>query len=202
MFRTEMNSNTIHGIVDPMLLDAALGWYSNVFDLSRFMSALLGYTPRKLLSTPMVEMMFRRPSRPEPEYKESWRGIGFHVRQDGAFWMDSDIHDNDVIMYHKGPWGVPVHANPSETLKDDITVIALTTDNRYKKLKSTMARVVEMVADWPANMPDVSIEEELADLEIGSRIVRYQLSENHLQAYVNALRSASYAPTWIHGYVK
>ncbi len=48
--------------------------------------------------------MFRKPSTPPPEYDDSWRGIGFHVRQDGAFWMDSDIHDNDVIMYHKASY--------------------------------------------------------------------------------------------------
>ena len=54
-FRTvEMNSNMIHSVIDPMLLDSALGWYSNVFDLSRFMTCLMGYSQRQLLTPPMV----------------------------------------------------------------------------------------------------------------------------------------------------
>ena len=199
-FRSEMDSNLVHSVVEPVLLDSAMGWYSNVYDMSRFMSCLLGYAPRQLLSSAMVEFMFRRPSEPTPENDESWRGIGFHVRKDGAFWMDSDINDNDVILFHKGPWGSPLHFNPSETMKDDVTVIALMTNNRFKKLKSAMERIVNMAADWPNDMADVCIDQELADLEIDDKIVRYQLGESHLLGYVNALRMSQYVPTWIHGY--
>ena len=199
-FRSEMNTNLVHGVIEPILLDSAMGWYSNIFDMSRFMSCLLGYASRKLLSAPMVEFMFRKPSEPAPDNDDSWRGIGFHVRKDGAFWMDSDLHDNDVILFHKGSWGSPLHFNPLEKLKDDVTVIALMTDNRFKKLKSAMERITDLVVDWPSNMPDVCIDQELADLEIDEKIMRYQLGESHLLGYVNALRMSRYLPTWIHGY--
>ncbi len=196
----EMSSRLVQGLIDPEMLDSTLGWYSNVYDLGRFMSCLLGHAPRRLLTTQTLSLMFKRPTEPPSWYEDSWRGIGFHVRKDGAFWVDSDVHDNDVIIYHQGAWQDPDWSNPTEKTRDGTTAIILTTNDRFKKLKSVSERIVEMVDSWPEDMEDVSIEQELADLEIDDTIVRYQLGETYLQGYVNALRMSRYKPTWIHGY--
>ena len=199
-FGSEMNSNLVQGVIDPIVLDSTLGWYSNIFDLSRFMSCLLGTAPRQLLSSQTVELMLAKPKHPAPQYDDAWRGIAFQVKRDGSFWVDSDVHDNDVVLYHKGPWGSPPHSVPFSRMTQGVTVVTLTTNNRFKKLKSAMRRIVDSVNTWPQNMPDVCIEQELADLEIDDKIIRYQIGETHLHSYVNALRMSKYVPTWIHGY--
>ena len=61
------------------------------------------------------------------------------MTEGGTIWQDADLNDNDVIFFHvlKPQSEFPDQAN--------ITLIALTTNNRYKRLRSSMQHMAEQV---------------------------------------------------------
>lgn len=202
----EIDSQLIHGLVTPNLLDSTLGWYSSVQDIARLTINLMYPSANQLLKPETLEIMFSRPHTDRPSDSPSWYGVGVHVRNDGAFWQESDRFDNDCIVYHIGLRGFIAASkkNDREILDQDFTFIALAMNNRFKKLKSAMERLVPLVKEWPLPiMPDRAID-DLADIRIRSAkddmLIKKRLPEQHLLAYSNALRQAQYAPTWLQGY--
>ena len=201
----EIDSQLIHSLIDPELLDSTLGWYSSVHDISRLTISLMYPNVNQLLKPETLELMFRRPTQAWTN-PQTWYGIGLHVRNDGAFWQESDRFDNDGIVYHVGIRGFTGQNSKLDAslLRDDITIITLTTNNRFRKLKSAMERMVPYIKAWPlASLKDRSTE-DLADVKVKTTsddvLMKYHLPEQQLQAYVNALRLSEYVPVWFHGY--
>ena len=206
----EIDSQLIHSLIDPELLDSTLGWYSSVYDISRLTISLMYPGANQLLKPETLERMFERPELSAMSHSHNWFGIGLQVRNDGAFWQESDQNDNDVIVFHAG-LRAAFSASRKESVtdafrKEDITMIAIMTNNRYKKLKSVMENLVPLIQQWPReNLQDASVR-DLADARTltdhDDLLVKLHLSEHSLMAYVNALRQAHYVPVWFHGYTE
>ena len=193
----EMNSQALHQIVHPQMLDASLGWYSNIHDLHRFFKCLLEPSVCTLLRPTTLHFMMNKPPNPNPYHEDTWRAIGFHVTGQGIIWQDSDIYDNDVIFYHR-------NVTKSKFFNEaNVTLIALTTNNRYKRLRSTMEKYAAEVADWPIDMRDVALDElcmaELVE-PTDDVLVKFALSEHHIRPYMNALKIHGFYPDWVHGH--
>lgn len=192
----EINSQALHKVIPPQLLDSTLGWYSNIHDLHRFAKCLLE-GGCDILRPETVRFMLDRPPVGNSWHEETWRAIGLHATTEGTFWQDSDLYDNDVIFFHQ--------SMPESTYfnEGNVTLIALTTNNRYKRLRSAMEKYSEEVQDWPSDMRDVAVD-ELCMAELiepnDDVLVKFALSEHHMAAYMNALRLHGYYPAWIHAH--
>jgi len=202
-----MNSQFIHNIVYPEFLDSTLGWYSNVYDLSRFVGCLLGQNGCSLLRTDSVQYLMEKPPLPDLIHDRQWEGISMIVTEEGAIWQDSYKHDNDVILFHKGAHRSKLFNNFANDLSennDNVTIIAMMSKNRMKRLHSDVENMYKMVRDWPEEVMPNLMTQEISDLVLkanGSEvIVRYDLSEHHVEAYLHSLKLAGYYPTWIHAY--
>ena len=73
-----------------------------------------------------------------------------------------------------------------------------------KRLHKDVEHMYKMVRDWPERIMPNLMREELSDLVLnanGSEIlVKYDLSEHHIEAYLHSLKLTGYYPTWVHAY--
>ncbi len=140
----DIDSQYLHTVIDPHLLDSTLGWYSNIYDLSRFVRCLFGrHLECQLLRPESVHYMTEKPPFPHSIHDNQWRAISIHATLSGAIWQDSDTYDNDVIMYHQGAVRGPFFrtlTNDLDSNKDNVTFIALMSSNKYQKFKNTMKK--------------------------------------------------------------
>ncbi|KAL5020910.1 hypothetical protein ScPMuIL_000065 [Solemya velum] len=178
----------------PHLVDSALGWYSNVYDITRFMQCLDGSRGFTLLRPESLRRIMEKPVAAPVQHKESWVGAGFHVNTHGEIWVDGDTHSDDLILYHKG-----FFSNDNAKGEPTTWVILLDGQN-HLHLRHMTKIMIKSIKNWPS---EKLFENELADTYTESgphtTIIKYQLDEHALSAYTNALKLMQYDIKWISG---
>jgi CubicO group peptidase (beta-lactamase class C family) len=204
-----INSQYLHTVTSPQLLDSTLGWYSNIYDMSRFTRCLFGlHVECQILRPESVAYLTEQPPPhlKDDKHGDHWRAISVHATMGGAIWQDSDTYDNDVILYHQGAARSPIYRALTSELansSENVTVIALMSSNRYKRWRNSMETFVESVNEWPETMRDMMLD-DISDTVLvmndTETLVIYDLTEHHLVPYIHALRIAGYYPDWIQAY--
>ena len=208
-------------VIPAPVLDSTLGWHSNVFDLARFFTVLFNPPTRGkglLSSFSTVKHFLERPDNPIFSFDaDQWGGIGFTVKEDGSFWLESfdQYIGTNVMIYHQG---TPSRVFDSELISlyeylgfplsgtaDDTTVIFIGSSTKRHSLRTGLPNIFlpPYGLPVPENGRDVFLD-DLGDITLEldgtSRVVNYRMSEHHLKSYSNAMRLCGYFPKWIHGF--
>jgi CubicO group peptidase (beta-lactamase class C family) len=198
-------------------VDAALGWYSNVYDLARLFICLFksGVNDEfALLAPETLDKMMRRPDKIYyPQHNQRWMSMGFTIEEDGTFYLENtekkpSLHV-DVLFYHKQSPQYPIiKAQDADSAfsfdyTDDSTIIFIGyTDQYHKHMRGLAKSVLGLLTPefylTNALLKDLGDNHLLTDSH--DVLVKYKLEEHHLLAYTQAMRICSYYPTWIHGY--
>lgn len=182
------------------VLAPTFGWYSNVYDIMRFMRCLDHSGDHHLLDESSMRILMEKPSLLKDDV-ETWMGAGFTVSKDGSVWQKNDIIVDDLLFYHKGlvpPVNGKLKSNDSSA--DSIVVLFV-----GQKTKSLSARLFfDFVKNWPQQSPDY-FSHDLADVRVGEagrneHIVKFELHEDHISAYISAVREQDFKPNWISAY--
>lgn len=208
-------------VIPAPVLDSTLGWHSNVFDLARFFTVLFNPPAKNkglLSSYSTVKRFLERPTNPIFTIDaDEWGGIGFTVKEDGSFWLESfNQHiGTNVLIYHQG---APIRVFDSELVSlyeylgfplagtdEDTTVIFIGSSSKRHSLKTGLPNMFlpPYGLAVPENGRDVYLD-DLGDVDLeldGEKVVvNYKMAEHHLITYSNAMRISGYFPKWVHGF--
>ncbi|CAG5127109.1 unnamed protein product [Candidula unifasciata] len=188
--------------LDPFSADSALGWYSNVYDLMRFMRCT--FETEKILSNKYKKMLLDKPSSSLLEDNDSWYSAGFHTNSNGNVWQDADKHTDDLILYYN------MKLHDSEVLDLPDSWVILLHGNNHKKLKHDAKNLMSLLD--LANPTENLFLYDLSDLyqhsngesltkeNTPSYTIKYQVDEHRLVAYTSALQDEDFNIIWLTSY--
>ncbi|KAL8589317.1 hypothetical protein ACOMHN_052320 [Nucella lapillus] len=184
-------------VMDPATVDSALGWYSTVFDMARFARCV--FDGESILNDATLELLLQRQNSAPVLHAESWLCAGFHTNTRGSVWQDGDPHSNDVLLYHN------LMANrDEETPIPDTWVVLLHGSHLHHlrhKTRELMRELGEVVRDKSVRN---SFVRDLSDIDAenvrDSVLVKFQVDEHHLNAYLSAVKREGYNVKWVSPY--
>lgn len=183
------------------LMTPTLGWYSNVYDIMRFMRCLDHSGDYHLLTESSVINLMKKPSLMSDDDVETWMGAGFTINKQGRIWQENDIIIDNLLFYHKGLiQSIKGNRNPNDRSADSILILLV-----GQKTKTLNARLFfDFVRNWPLQNPDY-FNYDLSDVKIGERgknehIVKFKMPEGHISAYISAIREQDFKLKWISAY--
>lgn len=153
------NDQPLFRDIDVLSVDSALGWFSTVYDLMRFVrctyetSQLLNENYRKLLLARGGSLNSRLEA-----HSEDWNAAGFFTNSRGIVWQDSDAHADDLILYHD----LRLPQTPSKA--------SLKSRDVYSRQQRHLRREVSLSAgmhDDEASMVDLTLAREEEEEEEG-----------------------------------
>lgn len=209
------HSKTLFDIIQPAMLDATLGWYSNVYDISRLMTVLFGHTGAVLLRPETVRLLLSRPwaSSPFEVKSDVWSAMGnIMVKNDGSFWYgNSDPFIGSTVYFHYSYYqleettGHKKHGSMVLQPEAEAVIFLGLSRHRHRKHLADIAEIFLNPFITEKLEGQNAYIHELADDHFNGSdnrgvIIRYQLSEHRLQQYSNAVRMAGYYVDWVHGY--
>ncbi|KAJ8307881.1 hypothetical protein KUTeg_014567 [Tegillarca granosa] len=186
-----------HGKVNPLFVDSALGWESNVYDMLRFAQCLDGSADYKILNDESLRLLMAKPSNVQVEHGESWMAGGFHTNNQGALWMEGEEYTDELLFYHKGP----LRTNGHHTRGLATAWVILLDGHTFTPIKHIINVMVSAESNWPTKNHFL---DDVADIQVShdghNRIVKAKLNEHHIDAYFRALVQLRYDLKWINGY--
>ncbi|CAI9720375.1 Hypothetical predicted protein [Octopus vulgaris] len=191
-----MPSNTLHAPPE----HARVEWHSNVYDVMRFSRCLDYSGDHHLLNASGVRMLLEKPSR-VVGHVDSWMGAGINVNKHGHIWQESDMNTDDMLFYHKGLLkSMHKHHNSTHSSADAFVMLLVGRKNKNLFNKE----ILHFAKNFDLHTPDY-FNYDLSDIQIGtpaegSRIVKYQVPERHISAYVSAIREQDFKVEWISAY--
>ena len=179
------------------LLDSTLGWFSNVYDLMRFVT---GLTSGMIINKTTLKLMASHPAPPVFEHTESWQGLGIHVGNDDTWWQVGDPHDNEIILFHRNQQ-LPKRGRPTAQVSDAWSWVMIMSNNNRHNLRDIFNRMATSVTSWP----DVDhMVDDCTDFVFTSKNTRVlahpKIPEHHFQTFTQALSRQRCHPVWIDGY--
>ena len=193
-------SESLHMEAEVMTL--TLGWYSNVYDIMRFMRCLDHSGDHHLLTESSIKSLMAKPALVDNDV-ETWMGAGFNINKDESIWQENDVIIDDLLFYHKGLiQSINSKRKPNDLSADSILVLLV-----GQKIKHLTARLFfDFVKNWPLQSPDY-FDNDLMDVKVGEKgknehIVKFKLDEDHASAYISAIREQDFKLKWISAYEK
>ncbi|VDI26905.1 Hypothetical predicted protein [Mytilus galloprovincialis] len=186
--------------VTSRLVDAALGWESNMYDLARFSQCMDGSVDFSIISDKMANMLLHKQKAVPVQHSDTWIGPGFHVNNKGAIWIESERYTNDLLFYHTGPF----HGKLKSILErhKPTALIVLLEGQNYAPIKYLVREMVHEETNWPS---ENLLIDDVADvtLKVGNidRIIKYEINEHHIKPYTHAIGQLRYDIKWIHGHM-
>lgn len=175
------------------VIDSALGWHSNVFDIMRFMRCLDGSGVFKLLTSRSMKRMTKMPSIALVQQSDTWFGAGLLVKTSGELWVNGDHHTNDMIIHHSG-------FRRGER-REQVSWVLLLDGKRHADLRHESRKLFRSVKKWPTE--DLFIS-DLTDFRYDSNskfpLIKLKLGEHHLNSFVNAAKFQKQKITWLAGH--
>ncbi|XP_071091577.1 uncharacterized protein [Haliotis cracherodii] len=181
---------TLYDVLHPAVIDSALGWYSNVFDMMRFLRCIENHHSSGLINKNSLDTLARRPEAAPVQHSANWYGTGFRASIEGTIWQDGDKHANDVLLFHS-------HKHEHAIHMPDAWVLLLD-GQKLRHLKHKSHELMEYLGTGFSH--DEIILHDLSDVQVPATVVKYSVDEHHLHAYVNALKQESFDVTWISGH--
>ncbi|GAB1607363.1 uncharacterized protein LOC115227542 [Argonauta hians] len=179
---------------------ASSEWRSNVYDIMRFSRCLDHSGDHQLLSEPSMRLLLEKPGRIVGDV-DRWIGAGVNVNKHGHIWQESDMKTDDMLFYHKGLLNsIHKHHNSSHSSPDAFVMFFVGRKNKDLFNKE----ILHFAKNFATNSPDY-FNYDLADIQIGtpaegSRIVKYQLPERHMSAYISAIRAQDFKVEWVSAF--
>lgn len=203
---THTKHNTVEFIkTDPSYLESVaassiLGWYTNVYDVMRFVRCMDHSGNYHLLTEKSVKLIMEKPSRIIGDV-ETWMGAGFNVDKDGSVWQENDMKTDDLLLFHKGLLK-SIHGSHNGTEQSADSIIMLLVGRKTNRLHADV--FINYVNDWSSSKIDY-FNTDLADIRIGhqdkdEKIIKYHLSEHHISAYVTAIKDQKYKLEWVSAF--
>ena len=179
------------------LLDSTLGWFSNVYDLMRFVT---GVTTGMIINRSTLKLMMKQPPPPVSEHSETWHGLGVHVSNDQTWWQVGDPHDNEIVLFHRNQQ-LPKLGKLNTQASEAWSWVMIMSDNNRHNLRDVFNKMASSVSSWPdANL----MVDDCADFVFTnskSRVLAHpKIPESHFYTVTQALSQQEYHPTWIDGY--
>lgn len=177
--------------VSSVLVDAALGWESNIYDLARFYQCIDRSVDFSIINDNMAKLIVSKSGAAPMEHGDSWMGPGFHVNSKGSIWIESERYTEDLLFYHY---------EVLNSKKTPTAVIAFFEGNNNIPLTQLLSVMVQDETMWSLEnklLEDISDAAVKVDGTV--RIVKYELSEHLLKPYAHALGQLRYDIKWIHG---
>ncbi|XP_071958780.1 uncharacterized protein [Antedon mediterranea] len=180
------------------LWDSTLGWFSTVYDISRFVN---GLTEGSLVDHSVLSLLRTRPISLISAKKERWYGYGVFTDRSQAWWQVSDQNGDEILLHH-------IRCRNKITVKDgqtfckdneDLSVVIIMSSNNRKDIKQLSESLIASVETWPA-----SDELSVNDLGIKTNddvFVASMIPENDIKAVTNAFLRLKYNPSWMDAYV-
>lgn len=191
-----------YAYVMPNMVDATLGWFTNVYDMMRLAQCIDGSAGFRFLNQTSLDYLIQHP-RLSRQSSDNWYGAGFQVHRGGAIWVGDETHAPDVVFMHKN---LNRHKDGDTYTGHENQPIAWTMLFEGKPkidapLKQMSRILVESVTDWP--LTD-AFTEDLSDtmLTFGTttKLVKRKVEEHRANMYITALKRANFNIIWLNAY--
>ena len=209
---SDTERQTLFDLISPGTLDSTLGWYSNIYDLSRLFTVLFSRADSRVLRPETVRILLSRalPVSPFEIKSDIWSAMGnVMVKNDGSFWYgNSDPSIGSTVYFHYSYYQLEESSMRRDTKvqaePEAVIFLGLSRHKHRKHLPDVADMMLNPFLTEKLQGQNAYVR-ELADDHFSGRkdrgvIVRYQLSEHRVKMYSNALRLAGYYIKWIHGY--
>ncbi|KAL3860439.1 hypothetical protein ACJMK2_010562 [Sinanodonta woodiana] len=185
----------------PYLVDSALGWFSNVYDVMRFVHCLDGSSGYSLLNATMIDKLLTKP-RAGPQHVESWQGAGFMVHYSGSVWVEADSFSSDVILVHQNLLHNKDKKSSSSGNEPTAWVYLLDgKSHNVTPLKQLSKAMIDAEENWPIdNFYVDDVVDNIVTSGKVTRITRYMLEEHRANPYLQALHHLKYDVRWLNAY--
>lgn len=185
-------------ILNPRSVDAALGWYSTVFDMARFTRCV--FDSEAVLNDASLETLLLRQESAPILHSDSWVCAGFHTNTRGVVWQDGDPHADDVILYHNLSPGV---TGSDGDLPD--TWVVMLHGNKLHHLRHKTRELMKHLQHLTSSTPSRNyFVRDLSDVNSAAMVddvlVKFSVDEHHLDAYVTAVKLEGYNIRWVSPY--
>lgn len=183
------------------LVDAALGWESNIYDLARFFQCIDGSADFSIINEKIANLLIKKPKTVSAQHRQTWMGPGFHINTKGEIWIVGDVFANDLLFFHYGMMHGKSKLLREISKEKPTAVIVLLEGQNHVPIKQLIREMVHHEQNWP--LPNRLLE-DVSDISVSvdktTRIVKYEVHENHLKAYIHAIAQLRYDVKWIHGH--
>ncbi|XP_074645451.1 uncharacterized protein LOC141901888 isoform X2 [Tubulanus polymorphus] len=157
-------------------------WVMTIQDAMRLVSAVT-HDASPIIRKDTLKLIFTRPSPPYPRLTDTWHGMGVKVKTDGSFWVESYASGNYLLLHSYGP--------------DSAFITHFKTHNPTL-FKHLFLDYFKRVDNW-VDTDDLMGGDLFSSLYKDDGI-SFRIHEQHLSAYIEALRKVDYRPTWINAY--
>jgi len=193
-----------YGEILPIFVDSALGWQSNVADLSRLFMCIDGSGDFQVLNRTSIETLMAKPVAVPVQHSSAWIGAGFHVNNHGAIWINGEYYTDDIVFYHKGPLLEDAQHSRNGYHRRARSWVVLLHGQTQLPIRDVLKRLVSAAGtDWPADVNHFT--DDVADItaQVGAvkRIIRLKVNEHHLTSFVNAAKQLRYDIKWMNGFI-
>lgn len=183
------------------LVDAALGWESNIYDLARFFQCIDGSADFSIINEKIANLLIKKPKTVSAQHRQTWMGPGFHINTKGEIWIVGDVFANDLLFFHYGMMHGKSKLLREISKEKPTAVIVLLEGQNHVPIKQLIREMVHHEQNWP--LPNRLLE-DVSDISVSvdktTRIIKYEVHENHLKAYIHAIAQLRYDVKWIHGH--
>ena len=183
------------------LVDAALGWESNIYDLARFFQCIDGSADFSIINEKIANLLIKKPKTVSAQHRQTWMGPGFHINTKGEIWIVGDVFANDLLFFHYGMMHGKSKLLREISKEKPTAVIVLLEGQNHVPIKQLIREMVHHEQNWP--LPNRLLE-DVSDISVSAdkttRIIKYEVHENHLKAYIHAIAQLRYDIKWIHGH--
>ncbi|XP_033122792.1 uncharacterized protein LOC117121657 [Anneissia japonica] len=187
------------------LWDSTLGWFSTVYDISRFAN---GLTSGLLVNHTVLSLLRNRPMSLVTTKKERWHGYGVFTDHSHAWWEVGDSHDDEIILHHVRCTKTKKGAKISDQLfcqdKEDFNVVIIMSSNNRKNIKQLSNSLLASVITWPnsdESFYDLGIKIKTDNNNHYDTVVASMISENQIKSVTNVFQRLRYYPYWMDAYV-
>lgn len=197
-------------ILNPLTVDASLGWYSNVFDLVRFSRCV--FDGNELLNDTTTETLLKRQASAEGALQDSWLCAGFRSNTRGEVWQDGDPRADDVLLF-RDVLSKRIRKGKHVSVATDVpdTFVLLLHGNKLHHLKhhakdlmKHLTQEVTALQNRPHLLSGNLFGHDLSDIDASSVqddvFVKFHVDEHHLDAYVSAVKKEGYDVRWVSPY--
>ncbi|CAL1536534.1 unnamed protein product [Lymnaea stagnalis] len=197
--KDDTTEKSIYQAMDLSTVDSTLGWYSNVYDMIRFLRCT--FETQQILDGKHLKLLLGRPDYGGDTSNDTWHGAGFRVSSKNVVWQDSDPSADDLILYHDlGPRS----EGKGDPLPD--SWIIMFCDSKVNHLRhqsrELMAYLEQSTPPENQFLYDLSelhrhpLHEPQDSYNIPQFTVQYKVDEHHLSAYMNALQEEGFGIQW------
>lgn len=183
------------------LVDAALGWESNIYDLARFFQCIDGSADFSIINEKIANLLIKKPKTVSAQHRQTWMGPGFHINTKGEIWIVGDVFANDLLFFHYGMMHGKSKLLREISKEKPTAVIVLLEGQNHVPIKQLIREMVHHEQNWPLTN---RLLEDVSDISVSAdkttRIIKYEVHENHLKAYIHAIAQLRYDVKWIHGH--